>query len=81
MKACQDCRHFYAPWGYACDHPALKKDHPIYGSVDANPETARDLGGECGPEAKFFEPKVDPIGLLRRLFGSLSSRQGPMEDR
>lgn len=67
MKFCADCKHYYWIDGTHCDHPSVMDDHPVYGRMSAYPLGARQEGGKCGPEAKFFELRPPRPGFLARV--------------
>ena len=55
-----------------CFSPKIKRPiDPIMGPCNAtNPYSARDIKGDCGPDAKFFEPSS-----IKRWFNFLTKYQ------
>lgn len=60
MKKCEDCRWITETgWVYACRAPQLGVD-VISGRQIIEPINKR-TRGTCGIEAKFFEPRPEPL--------------------
>ena len=68
MKYCKDCKHFH--WtGCGGDSAECHREpphiieSPVYGIYSAGQPLCHSMrmsSGECGPEARFFEPKEKP---------------------
>jgi hypothetical protein len=62
-KPCATCKHYSAPWGAICDHPALRKWDPVHGDTPSNPYENRGVYGKCSGGTYHEEPQ----GLWQRF--------------
>jgi hypothetical protein len=76
---CRDCRH-YSDGLESCYRPDIMIFNPVRGRTSRRASFMRRPGGECGPEAKLFEP-IPPadrfetfmrMGLLVGLLGGFA---------